>query len=126
MSIPSLKLTKETVGPIARGHPWVYEDGIHERPPVGTIVRLVDHRNKTVAFGLMDEGPIAVRVLGRFPVDLSTLLRARFQTALHERSALLPPNTTAYRLINGAGDGLPGLVADRYGPVIILRLYKKY
>lgn len=31
--------------------------------------------------------------------------------------------TTAYRLINGAGDGLPGLTLDRYGPALILNVY---
>jgi 23S rRNA (cytosine1962-C5)-methyltransferase len=32
-------------------------------------------------------------------------------------------STTAYRLINGTGDGLPGLTLDRYGPALILNVY---
>ena len=31
--------------------------------------------------------------------------------------------TTAYRLVNGAGDGLPGVTVDRYGDVFVLNLY---
>lgn len=31
--------------------------------------------------------------------------------------------TTAYRLINGAADGLPGVTVDRYGDVLALNLY---
>ncbi len=31
--------------------------------------------------------------------------------------------TTAYRLINGAGDGLPGITLDRFGPVLVLNCY---
>ena len=33
------------------------------------------------------------------------------------------PDTTAYRLINGAGDDLPGLVVDRYNDVAVVRIY---
>lgn len=32
-------------------------------------------------------------------------------------------NTTAYRLVNGAGDGLPGVTLDRYGPALVLNCY---
>src|SRR5206468_2304769 len=31
--------------------------------------------------------------------------------------------TTAYRLLNGAGDGLPGITVDRYGEVVVASLY---
>ena len=38
---------------------------------------------------------------------------------------LTPPETNCYRVINGAGDGLPGIIADRYDDTIVLRLYSK-
>jgi 23S rRNA (cytosine1962-C5)-methyltransferase len=31
--------------------------------------------------------------------------------------------TTAYRLVNGAGDGLPGITVDRYGAALVANLY---
>lgn len=34
------------------------------------------------------------------------------------------PLTTAYRLLNGAGDGLPGLTAERYGPLLLASRYE--
>lgn len=33
------------------------------------------------------------------------------------------PETTAYRLVNGAGDGLPGFTLDRYGESLVLNCY---
>lgn len=33
--------------------------------------------------------------------------------------------TTAYRLLNGAGDGLEGVTADRYGPVVVASYYDR-
>ncbi len=32
-------------------------------------------------------------------------------------------DTTAYRLLNGAGDGLPGVTVDRYGGALVVNLY---
>lgn len=120
-----LPLTRDAVGPIARGHPWVYADGVTERGPVGQLAQLLDHRGRVVGFGLCDAGPIAVRVLGRHPLDLRRLLRERLAAALALRRSVVPPRTDAWRLVNGAGDGLPGLVVDRYGPLLVLRLYSR-
>lgn len=120
-----LALTGDAVGPVARGHPWVYADGVSGREPAGTLVQLVDPRGRVVGFGLADEGPIAVRVLGRHAVALPRLLAERVAAAERLRSLVLPPETTAYRLVNGAGDGLPGLVVDRYGPLLVVRVYSR-
>lgn len=119
-----LVLTADTVGPIARGHPWVYRDGLTSPPPPpGTPVQLRDARGRTVAFGLADDGPIAVRVLGRHAEDVVKLLRRRVFTAASRRRRILPPDTDAWRMVNGAGDGLPGVVVDRYGPLAVVRIY---
>ena len=37
-------------------------------------------------------------------------------------ATLLPPDTTAYRLVNGEGDRLPGVVVDRYGDFLVCQL----
>lgn len=120
-----LRLTADTVGPVARGHPWVYPDGIEDRQraPLGTLVVLEDGRGKPVGFGLADDGDVAVRVLGRTPETVERLVPRRIAQAAAGRVGILPADTTAYRLLNGEGDGLPGVVADRYGPVTVLRLY---
>mgnify|MGYP001998449223 CR=1 FL=1 len=119
-----LAITADTVGPIARGHPWVYRDGLtSESWPAGTPVQLRDPRNRPVAFGLTDDGPVAVRILGRHPEDVPKLIRRRVHTAAQRRARLIPSQTTAWRVVNGAGDGLPGVVVDRYGPLAVLRLY---
>lgn len=122
----ALSLTADTVGTVGRGHPWVYADGLargQALPPPGTPVRLMDTRGQPVAFGLADQGDIAVRVLGRHPVDLPTLVDRNLATAAALRAAVVQRDTDAFRLVNGAGDGLPGLVVDRYGPVAIIRVY---
>lgn len=119
-----LAITADTVGPIARGHPWVYREGLAEPgPPAGTPVQLRDPRGRPVGFGLADDGPVAVRVLGRHPEDVSRLVGRRVALAARRHARLIPPETDAWRVVNGAGDGLPGVVVDRYGPLAVLRLY---
>lgn len=77
-----------------------------------------------VGWGLADEGPIAVRVLGRGePEGLDVLLRERILQADRFRWRSLRTDTDAYRVVAGAGDGLPGLVVDRYGELAVLRVY---
>ena len=125
MRLVRLRLTPDTVGPISRGHPWVWADGVLERAPAGTPVQLLDPRGRAVAFGLADEGPFAARVLGRHPEEIPALLAARVADSAAFRAGLMPPHTDCWRVVNGEGDGLPGLVADRYGPLIVLRIYSR-
>jgi len=111
---------------VARGHPWVYADGLAEPgelPPPGALVHLLDARGKPVGFGLSDRGDVVVRVLGRTPETLERLVPRRVAEAVAGRAGLLPEGTEAWRVVNGEGDQLPGVVVDRYGPVAVLRLY---
>lgn len=121
-----LPLTRDTVGTVARGHPWVYREGVRGSAAIGELVQLVDDQARNVAFGLFDEGPIAVRVLGRQPEALEPLLKRRLSQALARRRLIDGSGqTNTWRAVNGEGDGLPGLVLDRYDHVWVLRLYSR-
>ena len=121
----AVQITQDTLAPLKRGHPWVYTSGLRTRAAsgAGTPVQLVDHRGKGVAFGLADDGPIAVRVLGRHPEPVPALIRRRLSAAADARPNLIPADTNAYRVVNGEGDGLGGLIVDRYDDTMVLRLY---
>ena len=53
------------------------------------------------------------------PTACATLLGL----AVARRAPLADPETTIYRLVNGAADGLPGLTVDRYGDALVVSLY---
>ena len=53
------------------------------------------------------------------------VLGERILRADRMRRRLLPSETDTYRVVNGAGDGLPGFVLDRYGELAVLRVYAK-
>jgi 23S rRNA (cytosine1962-C5)-methyltransferase len=63
---------------------------------------------------------ITIRLLTRKceAIDIQFIHR-RLLSAITLRKTTLPPQTTGYRLINGEGDSLPGLVVDVYGEFIV-------
>ena len=129
--MPRLRLrvsaTAETI--LRSGHPWLFADSIREqnRPgQTGEIAVIYDRHDRFLALGLFDpDSPLRVRLLhaGK-PVTLdATWWQQRLATALERRRGLFDAQTTGYRWINGESDGWPGLVLDRYGEVLVLKLY---
>ncbi len=117
-----LRLTRSALEPIAAGHPWVYRDGVVGSAEPGELVALVDHQDREVAAGLFDTGAIAVRVLGKVDTLARTVVD-RVRRADGLRFAVVGGQTNCWRVVNGAGDGLPGVVVDRYDELAVLRLY---
>jgi 23S rRNA (cytosine1962-C5)-methyltransferase len=117
---------RTAVDPILRGHPWVWQNAIEftEASVAGTEVVLVSQDGQRLGRGIFDpDSPIAVRAwtLGETAID-SELLRTRVRRATSLRARLFADaRTTAYRLTNGEGDRLPGIVVDRYADVAIVR-----
>lgn len=111
-----------------RRHPWIYGDSIerHEgrwENGDAVVVRGPDGRFVAHAF-VNDRSRLFLRLVSferARPAD-EALLRARVRDAVALRHDVLrlPARADAYRLIHSEGDGLPGLVVDRYGPVLVL------
>jgi len=112
---------------LAHGHPWVWQDavarGLDGAAP-GEEVQVLAPDGTPVGRGLADPGsPIAVRLWtrGRSPLD-AALWRERVGRACSLRRELFGSGaTTAYRVLHGEGDRMPGFVVDRYGTVAVLR-----
>jgi 23S rRNA (cytosine1962-C5)-methyltransferase len=122
--LPTLTVSADLEASLANGHPWIYRD--HLRGTVdletGTWVRIVAGHFKGV--GLYDAtSALAVRIYSRDTVPDAAWLGASIARAKRRRQPLLADGqTTAFRLLNGEGDGLPGIVVDVYGPIGVLRL----
>jgi 23S rRNA (cytosine1962-C5)-methyltransferase len=123
--VRGLKLDRAAESAVSRGYPWVFRDALQGEAEVGEPVRLLDRKGRTAGWGLYDDGPIAVRVLGRHPESIPGLVRQRVARAAALRGRVVPPDTDCYRLVNAAGDGLPGVVVDVYGGLVVLRLYSR-
>jgi 23S rRNA (cytosine1962-C5)-methyltransferase len=112
------------------GHPWVYAqavDRVEGGATAGDEVSVVDPRGNLLGRGFYSPGSaIPVRLLAR---DEKTRLdgsffHARIERALALRASLGLPSeqTDGFRLVHAEGDGLPGLVVDRFGDVLAVQL----
>jgi 23S rRNA (cytosine1962-C5)-methyltransferase len=119
----------ETVRMLELGHPWVIADAYTRKWPTGVAgqtVELCDSQNRFLATALLDpQDRIIARVLDQRRITLDRVwLTKRLQSAvILRRSHAELSDSTAYRIVNAEGDGLPGLTVDRYGDFLMLQLY---
>lgn len=119
-------LRKDLTRDIKRGHMWLFADSVDcPRAPSGSYAILIDRNGQKIASGIYDpEHPIVLRICRTAPPwDLSN---AWFEGCMSHAQSLrqrsLPSETTGYRLVNGEGDGLPGLIVDVYGDTCVIKL----
>jgi 23S rRNA (cytosine1962-C5)-methyltransferase len=120
----------ETARMLQLGHPWVIADHYTSRWPkagCGDLADLVDEGGKLFGTALLDPG---ARVVARLlAVDRITLdaawLGSRLAAATRLRQWLELGETSAWRLVNGEGDGLPGLAVDRYADYLLVQYYTR-
>lgn len=125
MALKTLNLGRELEKAVASGHPWVYRDSLPRHDlRTGDWVRV--EAGRAVGFGTYDqEGAIGVRLFSRHAVPDRAWFAERVQEALELRSSLEETDTDTYRLLYGEGDGLPGLVVDRYGRFAVAKIYSE-
>ena len=116
-----MELTPKGEARVRAGHPWVYRADL--RPVAaagGDVVRVIAPRGRTLGYGsFSDRSAIALRLLTRDDRRPDAAFwRVRLEEAIRYRESLAI-DATAYRLVHGEGDRLPGLVVDRYGDVLV-------
>ena len=120
--LKTLTLSPKLESALNSGHPWLYRNHLPEhRLQTRDWVRVQAGRASRI--GLFDsEGAIALRLYDTDAPPDRTWLEAQVKSALALRS-YISENTDAYRLLNGENDGLPGIVADRYGRYVVIKTY---
>ena len=90
-------------------------DGANHEP--GGLVDVKSATGQFVARGYYNpRTDIAIRILTRDideAIDID-FFRRRIRSAVESRQVFDPNRTNAYRLVNSEGDGLPGLIVDRF------------
>jgi 23S rRNA (cytosine1962-C5)-methyltransferase len=123
---PELRLKPREDRRISAGHLWVFSNEVDTaRTPLtdfapGALCRVVSDRDKFLGYAYVNPASlISARILGRDPQHPPTtsLLVHRLQVASSLRRSLY--EQPFYRLVYGESDGLPGLVLDRLGDVVV-------
>lgn len=94
----------------------------------GRPLLILDSRGGVLGSGIADPENEVVRIWTRDPVESfdPAFFRRRVRDALRLRQALgLVDGESAWRLLNGEGDGLSGFAADVYGPHVVLYVYSR-
>ena len=107
------------------GHLWIYAGFIHAvrgQPVSGDLVDVVMPNGRFYARGLYNpDSKIRVRILTFHEEPITPAFwRERIAQAVRLRTRIAP-ETTAYRLIYGEADRLPGLIVDRYDDVLVMQ-----
>lgn len=118
---------------VVKGHPWVFSNSIvkiNDNANTGDLAIIFGkNKNKVVGLGLYDgNSPIRIKIIHN--ADNKAKVNADFfhhkiELAFEKRSELLKSNTNSYRLLFGENDGFPGLIADVYDNVLVVKLYSE-
>jgi 23S rRNA (cytosine1962-C5)-methyltransferase len=132
----AVRVDAKVANAVRRGHPWVYADAIRSGAPSkqpgpdetavpGQLAVVFDPKGRFAGIGLYDpDSPIRVRILH---AGTPTAIDPAFWAQRLDRAAKLRRGLAAvsdtYRLLNGEGDGVGGLVIDRYSGWLSVKVY---
>ena len=124
--LPELRLKPREDRRIAGGHLWIFSNEVDTvRTPLtafatGAHCRVMASNDRFLGYAYVNpHALICARILGRDPefAPGKSLIVHRLQVALALREKLY--SQPFYRLVYGESDGLPGLVLDRFGDIVV-------
>ena len=133
MSYPKIILKPGKEESLKRFHPWVFSGAINHIEDTngqsieeGDKAAVYSSQHEFLGIGHTQAGSIAVRILSfqDRPIN-ADFYRERLRQAWQLRHALklVRPDNTAFRLVHGEGDFLPGLVIDVYGHTAVMQAH---
>src|ERR1700704_1328231 len=124
----SITLRPEAFKRFTTGHPWVYSneivmDAAAKGIEAGSLVRLLRADGSPLAIAIFN--PHTLIAARRLTDDLGATIDATFFAARLERAQALRQRLFGapfYRLIHAEADGMPGLVMDRFGDLMVVQI----
>lgn len=127
------RISRRAADRIRAGHVWVYASDVEaiagpEKDSAG-LIPVADNRGLLLGTALYSPASqIALRMVSTEAIgeaEWLNLLATRLRKAIHRRRPLLTADTDAARLCFSEADELPGVVADKYGDLVVLQLLAK-
>lgn len=102
-------------------------DRVTGSPQAGDIVAVADKHGGLFGWAFFHpQSQLTLRMITHEtaqPDNATLAARTARAVSLRRNLLNLDATTDAYRLIHAEGDGLPGLVADRFGPYVVIELF---
>jgi 23S rRNA (cytosine1962-C5)-methyltransferase len=122
-----LLLKRDRERSLLRRHPWVFSgaiDALHGQAASGDTVEVCAHDGSFLAWAAYSPSSRIIARVWDFARDTAiddAFFARRIAAAVALRRTLLPPELSAYRVVNAESDGLPGLTVDRYAGQLVLQ-----
>lgn len=111
---------------ILNHHHWIFSGAIASHPCCadGDIVSVYDSKNSLLGHAFYNKkSSIMGRMISWGDLDPKSIIANQIQEAISFRQGWFAnKSTTGFRLINGEGDRLPGLVVDQYADVLVVQI----
>lgn len=124
MKTLTLKSDKEKA--IKNRHHWIFSGAVASLPKEvapGEIVAVQTRQGEVLGHAYVNpKSSLLGRMISFGDQDPFEAMQQAIDSALTYRQKLVQSSTNAYRLINGEGDRLPGLVVDKYGDTLVLQI----
>lgn len=114
---------------LKRFHPWIFSGAIAKLDNTieeGDLVSVYSANNTFIGNGYYQIGSIAVRILSFSdePIDSKFFNKSILEAyKMRQSLGLISETNTAFRLVHGEGDFLPGLVVDVYGNTAVVQAH---
>jgi 23S rRNA (cytosine1962-C5)-methyltransferase len=106
-------------------HHWIFSGAVQKLPDFedGEILGVQSAEGDFLGYGYFNrQSSIVGRMVTFDRTPPFQAIEARLDSALALREKFVEPGTNACRLINAEGDGLPGLIVDRYDDVLVVQV----
>ncbi|MBE7095729.1 class I SAM-dependent rRNA methyltransferase [Bacillus cereus] len=128
----TVKIKPKFIKEIKSGYPLILKDAIQNLNDVqeeGTIIKVVDEKNQFIGkgyYGKQNKGYGWILTRKESEQINQTFFESKIKSALHKRKQFYKSNdTTAFRVLNGEGDGLGGLIIDYYNGYYVVSWYSE-
>lgn len=106
-------------------HHWIFSGAVADGPPhlEGDLLPVYSQNKVLLGTAYFNsKAKIFGRMLSFGDKDPLVVLKDQLDQAIQLRKYFFDHQTTAYRLVNGEGDFLPGLIIDQYGQGLVLQI----
>lgn len=121
----SLVLTPKGARAVHARHHWIFSGAVKRMPeaPNGSTVPVLSPEGEELGWAYFNRRcSLRARMVSFGPTAPADALRAALVSAVGLRRTLLDARTNAYRVVNAEADGIPGLIVDRYGEVLVIQI----
>lgn len=127
-----ITLTRDITKHLKRGHRWIFSDCFDPKEKVVSGIAELVFKGESIAVGVVQaDVQLRFRVLyltdeffvkkGNPAGSLTNYARIHLEKACRIRENFRNPLQTSFRLVNGEGDGMPGLVIDIYDDTAVIK-----